>query len=366
MGKKVDIIIPAYKAHKTIFKTLCSIAQQINTEEILVTIVNDCCPEGDYKEIIRRFKNQLDIQEIKLKKNGGPGVARQYGIDNTKNDYILFMDADDVYTNCFAVYRFIRGLEEQQVDFMTSDFVEEKPDESIIYHSKDIVWMFGKIYKRKFLEEQNIRFTTARANEDTCFNQKVILALINQDKEIACLDENTYVWRFKENSITRVNNGQYAYDQSIVGYIEGMIDVFHWAEKMGIRKEIIDEKIKNIMFNLYVNYCDVGSNSEIFQRQNFEFIKKFYNEIWKPRNLDYKNAEFMEAFNQGMLDLNTDGTPYTIFMAQPNIVQFMDMLENSPYNEKDIYKIWEELPEEIKQNNVKCGVVDKKYYVEKK
>lgn len=366
MGKKVDIIIPAYKAHKTIFKTLCSVAQQINTDEIMVTIVNDCCPEGSYKNIIRKFKNELDIQEIKMKENGGPGAARQYGIDNTHCEYILFMDADDVYTNCFVVYNFIKGMEEQQIDFMTSNFVEERPNEAIVYHEKDTVWVFAKMYRRKFLEDYKIRFTNARANEDTCFNQKVILSLLNQDKEIACLGDNTYVWRFKDNSITRTNDGQYAYDQSIVGYIDGIIEVFNWADKMGIKEEHIDYKIKVIMFNLYVSYCDVGSNSTMFQKQNFEFIKKFYNKVWKPKKLDYKNLEFMEIFNQGMSEINKDGTQYTIFLAQPNIVQFMDMLEHSPYNEEDIYKIWEELPEEIKQNNVKCGVVDKKYYVEKK
>ena len=45
---------------------------------------NDICSSlfDDYTEQINFFKNFMDITELKLDKNVGPGVARQYGIDN--------------------------------------------------------------------------------------------------------------------------------------------------------------------------------------------------------------------------------------------------------------------------------------------
>jgi hypothetical protein len=50
-------------------------------------------------------------------------------------------------------------------------------------------------------------------------------------------------------------------------------------------------------------------------------------------------------------------------MAQPNIVQFMDMLNELPYNENDIYEIWKRIPQKLKQNNIDCGVCEKDYYL---
>ena len=38
----IDIIIPAYNAHKTLKKTLFTVATQDNVEDLKVYIVNDC------------------------------------------------------------------------------------------------------------------------------------------------------------------------------------------------------------------------------------------------------------------------------------------------------------------------------------
>ena len=42
MSKKIDVIIPAYNAQSTIDKTVASIAIQNISDELVVTIVNDC------------------------------------------------------------------------------------------------------------------------------------------------------------------------------------------------------------------------------------------------------------------------------------------------------------------------------------
>jgi protein-tyrosine phosphatase len=52
-------------------------------------------------------------------------------------------------------------------------------------------------------------------------------------------------------------------------------------------------------------------------------------------------------------------------MAQPNIIQFLEMLDDIPYDEEDIYRIWDKIPEEIKQNNIKCGVCAPDFYTRK-
>lgn len=367
MDKKIDLIIPVYKAHGTLFRLLCSVAQQDEIDKVKITLVNDCCPEGTYEEITKKFEGVLDIQELVLPENKGPGFARQYGIDYTNCTYIMFADADDTFYGSFVFNDFLKTMEDNQEEgVFFSSFIEETSYKQYLHHVNDTTWVFGKIYRRSFLEKYNIRFTNQRANEDTCFNRKIMFIYWQQNKEIRFLDGFTYAWHSVNGSITAINHGQYSYDQSTCGFVDGMIELFDWADAQGIEKETLEFEVMSAMFFLYVTYCEVSSKQDYFQEQNFEFIKKFYNKVWKRYGFEYRSLNFISVYEENMHMFATDGQfNLRIFMAQPNIMDFMDMLENVPYDEEDIYKIWDKIPEDIKENNIKCGVVTKDYYKRK-
>ena len=162
MEKQIDMIIPAYKAHNTIFKTLCSIAMQTVSDIIQVTIVNDCCPEGSYQSIIDRFKGLLDINEIILSENHGPGYARRYGIEHTSCPFIMFADADDTYMGSFTISEFYYQIQKLKDNVIFSNFIEQHKN-GFITRSADIIWVFGKMYRRQFLIDNKITFTDLRA-----------------------------------------------------------------------------------------------------------------------------------------------------------------------------------------------------------
>lgn len=69
--KLIDVIIPAYKAQNTIDKTVASVATQSISDKCIVTIVNDG-EKGNYKKTVDRFKDMVEIREIKMEQNGGP------------------------------------------------------------------------------------------------------------------------------------------------------------------------------------------------------------------------------------------------------------------------------------------------------
>ena len=55
VGVKIDIIVPCFKAHKTLPRLLGSIISQTIVEDLEVTLVNDGTDE-DYQDIIKKFK----------------------------------------------------------------------------------------------------------------------------------------------------------------------------------------------------------------------------------------------------------------------------------------------------------------------
>ena len=93
----LDIIIPQYSENEYVIKNLLdSISNQKNIDFNLinVTIVNDASNVILSNEFLLNYQ-KLNIAYIINDKNTGPGLARQKGIDNTDNKYIMFCDADD-------------------------------------------------------------------------------------------------------------------------------------------------------------------------------------------------------------------------------------------------------------------------------
>lgn len=208
----ISIILPAYNAHNTIKRTLSSIAMQENADDIEVIIADDCS-KYPYDKIAKQFSHMLQIRIVKMLKNGGPGAARQVGFDHSRGRYIMWMDADDTLVSADTIKTLCTVMDQKNMDCVYGKFLEENEDGSIFAHEVHMVWMFGKLYKRSFLERYNIRFNTSLSNEDTGFNRVVC----GCTDKIWYIPKDVYIWHFKANSITRIKQGMYGQDSGYKG-----------------------------------------------------------------------------------------------------------------------------------------------------
>lgn len=197
----IDIIIPAYNAHETIIETLSSIAIQTYRDKVKVYIVDDCS-DKDYKKEISIFKNKLDIKYLKTDKNRGPGYARQYALDNSNGEYIVFMDADDELYNSYAIEILYNKINDENLDVVMGYFYVERENlEEHVLPTMQLICgcLHGKIYRRKHLIDNNIRFNNSRYSEDNSFNG----IAINSTEKVIVTEDILYVYRNTENSLTR-------------------------------------------------------------------------------------------------------------------------------------------------------------------
>ncbi len=127
--------------------------------------------------------------------NRGPGYARQWGIEKTNHEWIMFIDTGDIFLGRNSFDAIICAI-------------EKYPEANIIsfpYYYKDKIEneksnrMHGKIYKRTFLDKYGITFAPecSYLNEDIGFNRACRL----------CTDiiyENTPIikWVEDKNSLT--------------------------------------------------------------------------------------------------------------------------------------------------------------------
>ena len=300
MSGKIDVIVPCYKAHEKLPRLLGSIISQDIVEDLKVTLVNDG-DENDYKEIVKQFSPFVDIQEIKLKKNSGPGTARRFGYENTNNPLVTWIDADDTFSGAFALKLLRQELLEQPVNVICiGTFVEEhaesQPKPIYVPHQNDTVWMFGKLYKREFLDRHKIKMNDTRANEDNGFNM-LCKMMCSEHEQIKFIPDVVYYWHTNPNSITRINDSEYSYNQSFVGYTENMIWAFKEAEQRNpFNGAILYEKVATLM-NLYEYYIETVARDPRFTEQNWESCKLYYREIYREIKDKIPEKAFVEAYN---------------------------------------------------------------------
>ena len=212
----IDVIIPCYNAHNTLEITLNSIINQSIKDKIKVLLVDDCS-DRNYQDIVYKYKKYIDISEMRLEKNSGPGVARQAGIDNTNNPYIVFIDSDDLFFDVDSLKCLYDSIEEGY-DYVNSLEYDQKRGEIILLTGN----VHGKIYCRKYLDENNVHFNTSRIHEDNFFNNYVILSGAKR----YTLSQCTYF--YVENTTSLTNSIKNELDTLEI-YLENMKELLNIA-----------------------------------------------------------------------------------------------------------------------------------------
>ena len=285
----IDIIIPAYNSHETIKKSLYSICYQTISNKIKVYLINDKS-DYSYKEIVVFFKKYINIREIDLDENVGPGLAREIGIQKSKSKYIMFMDSDDVFASPTAVKDIYDEINNNKLDLCIGRFVECK-ESYFIQHNYDDIWLHGKIYRRSFLEKNNIHFNNTRVNEDNYFNQCILLS----NPKMKYIDLPIYFWMYNPKSITRINNSEYKY-KSIIDYIDNMNNALLFGVNNNKNKNLIANKVVSVMYAIYYYYIEYQDNNFLVHSKNIKMIFMKYKDYCI--NIDnIKNNQYEYAIN---------------------------------------------------------------------
>jgi len=240
MNYKISIIIPIHNIEKYLSKTLDSIlSQSIGHENIEVIMVNDCSTDKS-PYIINEYADKYNnFKALHLTENSGlPGKPRNIGIKQSNGDYLMFMDHDDFYSEdmCEILYDKITN-EKADIVFCNYNYVfddntikkrlsDYNKSEIKIKHIKDnnqflalppSIWT--KIYKRKFITENDIHFPEGILGEDLSF---FIHSLLKAEGIIYLNDYHGYNYRIRDSergrSTIHIKNKKYL-NAMILGYI---------------------------------------------------------------------------------------------------------------------------------------------------
>ena len=286
----IDVVIPYFNHSDVISRALGSIAMQTIVKDIHVTIVDDASDAKDIaklNDIIEGFKatDIADIKVVTVDKNMGPGHARAVGQLACNHEFITFMDADDTWANAYSL-QFLHDafVQHRQLDAVFGVFLEEteNPEMKFVPHKQDATWMFGKMYRRAFLDHYEILMSDSRSNEDMAFNQVVLACTDN----VGFLDQPVYFWMVNKESITRKADNDYQF-RGLLGYIDGHI----WAETER-RKRELHTKEKGLiaavdaLIMCYFYYMEVLQDRPVDQQlECWNEISRYYKTAFVDRQV---------------------------------------------------------------------------------
>lgn len=350
-GIKISVIIPAYNTEKYLRECLESVIAQ-TLKEIEIICVNDGSSDNSL-QILEQYA-QVDQRILVLsKENGGVSSARNCGMEKAKGKYLMFLDSDDWYTETESLQVLYEYAEKEQLDelfFGTKVFFENEEIKKnnlffenyytrkdiyngVIGKGQDLFVDFQKnrnfkpnvclqIFKREFLEKNNLRFREKILHEDEVFS----LQCITLAGRVSYLDLSYYGRRVRENSIMTNQNK----DKSIYSHFRVIKELIAFIENCNIYNDEYYEQFYRRLLILLENAAKMYLEN-IKERGQTEALEK----IEKTERYDFRM----------MMELACDS-----YMKKCEIKQYKQKIKD---NQSEIKKYQQETKEnqcEIEKN----------------
>ena len=310
----LSFIIPLYNCEPYIKKCLDSLLNQgleINEYEIIV--VNDGSTDQG-ATIVSKYENKYPNIHLLNQENQGVSSARNRGIEGSHGDYIQFIDADDyLLPNAMSFIKkeiFDNGLSpdilfylsktvDKYYDYKNSEKLTAGKilfsggmDEYVKYYGlRWFIW--GTIYLRNFLIDNNLKFRPFNFCEDLMFMSD--LFILNKGNIILIsLDAYRYVLRPKSASTS--------YDVRILQEsIKSLCDIYKEVNKLNTISTYSTEIYKKFIYSIrrlaFIRLCSLPPSKmktyiDLTQSLSLFNYDKFLNNKERLINFVSKNPLF--------------------------------------------------------------------------
>lgn len=306
MSKLLSIIIPIYNVEKYIKECVDSVLQQ-KFDDYEIIMVDDGSTDDSGKICDEYSKHYSSIIRVIHKTNGGLISARRAGLKIAEADYICFLDSDDKLANntlkrisdiiCtnkidLMIFKWKKfdeqhpqGYEIMPAVFPNSGYIEKRVFFSTLLTTDSLNSLCLKCCRRSLFDIDEDYSQYKSPNGEDLIQS---LPLIEKANTIYYLNEDLYLYRYNEKSISNVYRPcQY----QVLNVVRPL--VYSYMCKM---KYDTPENVKafymfyleSIWFNLTLMYSGLRENSvlkqallEIKEYQHVEKAKKYISD-WNP------------------------------------------------------------------------------------
>jgi len=218
---KISIVVPVYNVESSLVCCLDSLLNQdLLEDEYEIILINDGSSDNSL-EICNTYAFTRKNISVYSQENSGASVARNRGLEVAKGEYVFFVDSDD-----YIAENVLKGLydkaSENECDILFFNYsvltdenhidkrrvfsnIERNvtfSSEYLICNTNDFGSLWKGLYRREFIEGNDIRFTRGIIHQDTDFNMKAYPFA----KKLMIIDVDVYYYRYIGESATRTQS----------------------------------------------------------------------------------------------------------------------------------------------------------------
>lgn len=226
---KVSVIIPVYNAEQYITKCLESLlGQTLSDMEIMV--VDDRGTDGSMDKVRAIMQNNTTnkhIRIVEMPENSGAWAARNAGMKLAIGEYVGFVDADDWCEPCMfdVLYNSAINIDAdwsygntlkhagngKEISLrqkqIKNGLLDEKSRKDVLINHVALFW--SGIYRRGFLQDNQIIFPESRFSEDSYFFWMVVM----HAQRISSVDAYLYHYVEHSSSVSRMPDRSKAFQK---------------------------------------------------------------------------------------------------------------------------------------------------------
>lgn len=310
---KVSVVIPVYNVENYLRDCLDSIVNQ-TLEDIEIICIDDGSPDNSI-DILNEYAAKDPRMTVVRQENGGHAVATNRGMDMATGKYLFLMDSDDIL-ELNALEDSYKKAEEKDVDFVlfkainydhpndryyetevySMDKIAKRVGENVFSHEDigDLMFQasvtpWSKLYNRKFIMDNNIRFPEGLIFEDNVFFYKALFSA----KRIYFLKEFLFIRRWYATSSTTAGDLRFLNSIDVINLMIKVFKEFNQYERY--KKHLLNRKVS--LGIMRYNKIKEQFKETYYQalRDDFLLILKdpvYYNDLIS--NVNYSNKKIFQ------------------------------------------------------------------------
>lgn len=294
---KISVVIPVYNAEKYLKQAIQSILEQSYVNWELILAVGES--EDKSQEIAQEYAGEYENIHVIQNEKKGIGCARNSGLEIARGEYILFLDADDYLPDREVFQRYINIAEKINADIIVSNYARlwdgkllsaashsgfsmfERDSEEFRFRGffsvGTLSYVWGKLYRKSFLDQNRITFSDYPYAEDKLFNMQCYVC----GAKYAFIEQIGNIYRKNEESVS------YKYNPGSSRCWLGIAQTFkNWIEEEGKDVEQYEGLIQYTIF--FASFFDA--------KMEYQRRRKSLWRIWKTLRVYGKNPLGRECF----------------------------------------------------------------------
>lgn len=278
----VSVIVPVYNNEDRIQRCLYSILNQ-TYKNIELIVVNDGSTDESEKRILSINDNRIIYY---YQDNSGPSVARNYGIEHAKGDYLMFVDSDDYIEKCMietlvltsinycaeiVSCNIYKKITENKYIEIKEPYIHEQTWQEfyknfVIYNG--LCSLCNKIFKSNLFSKIKL-YEDIRLGEDST----ALLRILPSAKHIIHINKPLYIYDLTNEGISR-NAKKNVYEYMIA---VKRVEDFYNINKIEIPIPNYLLRLKICYYTLY--FCSLSRAKKLKYWDYYKLARDFYNDF---------------------------------------------------------------------------------------